>query len=112
MCYTTYYGIMNTGELFKQVSNEIYKSIYRNYVEECESPELMKAILSLIFLSRLGKIEGLQEKIISVVEKSEIRLSDTDMRRIGMEYYLGLPRSHEEFELADRFRFELKKANV
>ncbi len=77
-------GIMNTGELFKQVSNEIYKSIYRNYVEECESPELMKAVLSLIFLSRLGKIEGLQEKIISVVEKSEIRLSDTDMRRIGM----------------------------
>lgn len=103
---------METSELFKQVSNEIYKSIYRNYVEECESPELMKAVLSLMFLSRLGKIEGLQEKIISAVEKSEIRLSDTDMRRICIEYYLGLPRSHEEFALADRFRFELKKANV
>ena len=66
MCYMTY-QFMDTDELFKQVSNEISKSIYRNYVEECESPELMKAILSLMFLSRLGKIEGLQEDRKSVV---------------------------------------------
>ena len=97
--------------LYSSVSSEVYRELYLKYVEESQSPELMKEILSLLVLARMRKVENIQEKAVKLLSSSYEKLSEKDLSRLSQEYYLGLPRSEEEFKLADEFEYEISKAN-
>tara|TARA_R100000900_G_scaffold112457_1_gene87734 strand:- start:1133 stop:1456 length:324 start_codon:yes stop_codon:yes gene_type:complete len=97
--------------LYSSVSSEVYRELYLKYVEESQSPELMREILSLLVLARMRNVENIQEKAVNLLSSSYEKLSEKDLKRLAQEYYLGLPRSKEEFKLADEFEYEISKAN-
>ena len=97
--------------LYSSVSSEVYRELYLKYVEESQSPELMREILSLLVLARMRNVENIQEKAVNLLSSSYEKLSEKDVKCLAQEYYLGLPRSKEEFKLADEFEYEISKAN-
>jgi hypothetical protein len=97
--------------LYAKVNKEAYRELYLKYVEESQSPELMREILSLLVLARMRPVESVQEKVVKLLSSSYEKLSEKDLERLAQEYYLGLPRSKEEFKLADQFQYEISKAN-
>ena len=103
--------MIRKSELYETVNKEVYREIYLKYVEESQSPELMREILSLLVLARMRKVKNIQEKAVNLLSSSYEKLSEKDLSRLSQEYYLGLPRSEEEFKLADEFEYEISKAN-
>jgi hypothetical protein len=103
--------MIRKSELYETVNKEVYREIYLKYVEESQSPELMREILSLLVLARMRNVKNIQEKAVKLLSSSYEKLSEKDLSRLSQEYYLGLPRSEEEFKLADEFEYEISKAN-
>ena len=97
--------------LYAKVNKEAYRELYLSYVEESQSPELMREIISLLVLARMRPVENVQEKVVKLLSSPYEKLSEKDLNRLAQEYYLGLPRSKEEFKLADQFQYEISKAN-
>jgi len=103
--------MIGKSKLYGSVNKEVYREIYLRYVEESQSPELMREMLSLLVLARMRHVKNIQEKEVKLLSSSYEKLSEKDLSRLAQEYYLGLPRSEEEFKLADEFKYELSKAN-
>ena len=62
--------------LYSSVSSEVYRELYLKYVEESQSPELMRETLSLLVLARMRNVENIQEKAVNLLSSSYEKLSE------------------------------------